>query len=99
MPTYMYKCDNCGMQFEKFQKFSDKALKRCPECNKGAVRRVIEPSAIVFKGSGWYATDHRSASGQNSKKKDEGAGEKTEKKDKKAEKVEKAEKKETSAHP
>jgi putative FmdB family regulatory protein len=59
MPVYAYRCENCGVQFEKVQKFTDKALTRCPECRKGTVRRVVQPSAIVFKGSGWYATDSR----------------------------------------
>ncbi|MBI3243725.1 MAG: zinc ribbon domain-containing protein [Chloroflexi bacterium] len=62
MPLYAYQCDNCGIQFERLQKFSDKPIKRCPECNKSAVRRVIQPSGIVFKGSGWYKTDSRSSS-------------------------------------
>ena len=62
MPLYAYKCDNCGVQFDRMQKFSDKPIKRCPECSKSAVRRVIQPSGIVFKGSGWYKTDSRSSS-------------------------------------
>ncbi len=63
MPTYTYHCDTCGVTFEKVQKFTDKALTRCPECRKGSVRRVLQPPAIVFKGSGWYKTDHRSSGG------------------------------------
>lgn len=70
MPMYAYRCQSCGIQFEKQQKFTDKALTRCPECRKGTVKRLLQPSAIVFKGSGWYATDHRSASGQSAAKKD-----------------------------
>ena len=62
MPLYAYRCDNCGVEFERTQKFTDKPIKRCPECNKSAARRVIQPSGIVFKGSGWYKTDSRSAS-------------------------------------
>jgi putative FmdB family regulatory protein len=53
MPTYAYRCDNCGVEFERVQKFSDKPLTRCPEC-KGKVRRVPQAAGIVFKGSGWY---------------------------------------------
>ncbi len=71
MPTYSYRCDNCGVRFDKFQKFSDKPLKRCPECGQATVRRVLQASAIVFKGSGWYATDNRSPSGQGKAKKGE----------------------------
>ena len=84
MPVYAYRCQSCGIEFEKQQKFTDKALTRCPECRKGTVKRLLQPSAIVFKGSGWYATDHRSASGQSSAKKDtseSGNAEKTEKSD------------------
>ncbi len=63
MPVYTYRCENCGVQFERFQSFSDPMLTRCPECNKKALRKVYTPVGIVFKGSGFYATDHRSASG------------------------------------
>ncbi len=66
MPTYTYRCQSCGVVFDKVQKFSDKALTRCPECRTGAVHRIPQPPAIVFKGSGWYSTDHRSPSGQSS---------------------------------
>lgn len=63
MPIYTYHCDSCGIQFERTQKFSDAPLTRCPECNKKSLRKVYTPVGIVFKGSGFYATDHRSASG------------------------------------
>lgn len=63
MPIYIYRCDNCGVQFERQQKFSDPPLTRCPECDKKALRKVYQPVGIVFKGSGFYATDHRSPSG------------------------------------
>ena len=65
MPIYTYRCDNCGVQFERQQKFSDQPLTRCPECSKKALRKVYQPVGIVFKGSGFYATDHRSPSGSN----------------------------------
>ena len=65
MPIYTYRCENCGVQFERRQKFSDDPLKRCPECSKKSLRKVYTPVGIVFKGSGFYATDHRSASGAN----------------------------------
>jgi putative FmdB family regulatory protein len=67
MPIYTYRCENCGVQFERQQSFHDEALKRCPECNKNKLRRVITPSGIVFKGSGWYATDSKSKSSSASK--------------------------------
>ena len=63
MPIYTYRCDNCGVQFERQQKFSDLQLSRCPECSKKALRKVFTPVGIVFKGSGFYSTDNRSPSG------------------------------------
>ncbi len=63
MPVYTYRCESCGIQFDRTQKFSDQALTRCPECGKKALRKVYTPVGIVFKGSGFYATDHRSPSG------------------------------------
>ena len=76
MPIYTYRCENCGIQFEKHQSFSDQPLTRCPECSKNALRKVYLPVGIVFKGSGFYATDNRSPSGakraKSSEKSDEG---------------------------
>ena len=66
MPIYTYRCENCGVQFERRQKFSDDPLKRCPECSKNTLRKVYLPVGIVFKGSGFYATDNRSPSGNKS---------------------------------
>ena len=71
MPVYAYQCENCGVQFEKQQSFSDQPLLRCPECGKKTLRKVYQPVGIVFKGSGFYATDHHSPSGQSSKRADE----------------------------
>lgn len=65
MPIYTYRCENCGVQFDRQQKFSDPVLTRCPECNKKTLRKVYQPVGIVFKGSGFYATDHRSPSGSH----------------------------------
>ena len=61
MPTYVYACDSCGTQFERFQSFKDEPLRTCPSC-ASAVRRVFQPVGIVFKGSGWYVTDSRKSS-------------------------------------
>ena len=60
MPTYQYKCDDCGIVFERFQHFSEEPLTKCPEC-EGHVHRVIQPVGIIFKGSGFYVTDNRGA--------------------------------------
>ena len=65
MPTYQYRCTNCGRELEVVQKFSDAALTECPACG-GRLRKVFSPAAIVFKGSGFYRTDSRSGSGKSS---------------------------------
>jgi len=65
MPVYTYQCENCGVRFEHTAKFVDPPLTRCPECGKKSLRKVYLPVGIVFKGSGFYATDHRSPSGQS----------------------------------
>ncbi len=67
MPVYTYRCDSCGVQFEKHQSFNDVPLKTCPECRKKSLRKVITPTKIIFKGSGFYATDHKSSSGSASR--------------------------------
>ncbi|KPL83759.1 FmdB family transcriptional regulator [Thermanaerothrix daxensis] len=63
MPVYTYRCENCGVQFERNQRFSDPPLSWCPECGKKSLHKVYAPVGIIFKGSGFYATDHRSPSG------------------------------------
>ncbi len=65
MPIYTYRCQSCGIEVTKTQSFSASPLRQCPKCHSGQVRRVLQSSAIVFKGSGWYSTDHRSASDQS----------------------------------
>lgn len=63
MPTYEYVCDACQHQFELFQSITAEPQKKCPECGKHKLRRLIGPgAAIVFKGSGFYKTDYRSES-------------------------------------
>lgn len=71
MPIYTYRCETCGVQFDRHQSFNDQPLTTCPECNKKSLRKVIAPVGIVFKGSGWYATDHKSPSGLRSAAKSE----------------------------
>jgi putative FmdB family regulatory protein len=66
MPIYTYRCDHCGVQFDHRQSFNDEPLKTCPECDSDTLRKKFQPVGIVFKGSGFYATDHRSPSGQTS---------------------------------
>jgi len=60
MPTYQYACPDCGFEFEKQQKFTDDPIKRCPNCGKKHVYRVVSKVAVTFKGSGWYITDSKS---------------------------------------
>ncbi|MBV8720062.1 MAG: FmdB family transcriptional regulator [Chloroflexi bacterium] len=60
MPTYTYTCTACNDLIEKRQSFSDPPLTTCEQCG-GALRKVIHPVGIVFKGSGWYITDSRSS--------------------------------------
>jgi putative FmdB family regulatory protein len=61
MPTYAYRGTACAHEFETYQSFSEDPLNECLECG-GPVRRVIQPTGIVFKGSGWYITDSRTSS-------------------------------------
>jgi putative FmdB family regulatory protein len=63
MPVYTYRCESCGVQFERQQSYSDAPLKVCPECRKRSLKKVISPVRIVFKGSGFYSTDNKSPSG------------------------------------
>ncbi len=74
MPVYDYKCQSCGQQIEKIQKFSDPPLTRCETCG-GPLVKLLSPPALVFKGSGWYITDY-SRKGKSK----EGADASTEKK-------------------
>jgi putative FmdB family regulatory protein len=61
MPTYEYICENCEHQFEKYQSIKAKPIRKCPECGKLSVQRLIGAGAgIIFKGSGFYQTDYRS---------------------------------------
>ena len=76
MPLYEYQCEKCGHRFEKIQKFSDKMVKKCPDCG-GRVEQMVSAPAVQFKGSGWYVTDYANKShapssdgGKDSKKDD-----------------------------
>lgn len=71
MPTYDYKCDDCGYAFEKFQRFSEDRLTDCPECGRATLRRLFGTgAAVLFKGSGFYETDYRSDSYKDAAKKE-----------------------------
>jgi putative FmdB family regulatory protein len=75
MPTYEYRCRDCGHTFDAVQAMVDDALTVCPVCG-GELRKVFAPPAISFKGSGFYATDHGKKSKSSGEKSGEGAGEK-----------------------
>ena len=66
MPVYVYRCASCGHQFERHQFFQDEPLKICPSCRKKTLKKVITPTKVIFKGSGFYSTDNKSPSGEKS---------------------------------
>ena len=75
MPTYDYKCEACGHAFEKFQPISAPPIRKCPECGKNQVKRLIGTGAgLIFKGGGFYQTDYRSDSYKAEAKKETGSG-------------------------
>src|SRR5437868_7979391 len=76
MPTYEYKCFACGHTFERFQSITAEPIKRCPECGKAKVRRLMGTGAgLIFKGSGFYTTDYRSEGYKEKAKAEAGGGE------------------------
>jgi putative FmdB family regulatory protein len=80
MPLYEYQCKKCQHRFEKIQKFSDRPVKKCPECG-GAVEQLLSAPAVQFKGTGWYVTDYAKKSSSQTPS-NGGSSEKTEKSDK-----------------
>ena len=80
MPTYQYRCTECGTELEAVQKFTDPALTECPEC-AGSLRKIFNAVGVVFKGSGFYRTDSRSGKGANGEAKPDKAKSETAKSD------------------
>ncbi len=81
MPTYEYECQSCLHTFEEFQSITAPPLEKCPKC-KGPLRRLIGGGgAIIFKGSGFYATDHRSEDYKKKAKKESASTEVKKKKE------------------
>jgi len=70
MPTYEYKCKDCGYKFEQFQNMSDKPLKKCPHCGGKVERLIGTGGGLIFKGNGFYETDYRSESYKKAEKAD-----------------------------
>ena len=59
MPIYEYRCESCGKELEKIQKFSDPPLRECPACGKETLQKLVSASSFRLKGSGWYVTDFK----------------------------------------
>jgi putative FmdB family regulatory protein len=78
VPLYEYQCKKCKHKFEKIQKFSDRPIKKCPECGS-PVEKIMHAPNVQFKGSGWYVTDY---GGKSDKSKSDDASEKGSEKDK-----------------
>lgn len=71
MPTYDYECGSCGHTFEQFQSIKAASLKKCPQCGRNTLKRLIGAGAgLIFKGSGFYITDYRSDSYKKAAKAD-----------------------------
>ena len=79
MPLYEYECKKCHHRFEKIQKFSDRMVRKCPDCG-GPVEQMISAPAVQFKGSGWYVTDYAKKSSAQSSS--DGSGKDSKKEDK-----------------
>lgn len=62
MPTYEYICTHCKHTFEALQAMTDKPLSKCPKCSKKVKRLISSGAGLIFKGSGFYATDYRKPS-------------------------------------
>ncbi len=75
MPTYEYKCNNCGYVFEEFQGINDEPIKICPKCGGSVSKKISAGVGLIFKGSGFYITDYKrkgsSKNGSNSATKSE----------------------------
>lgn len=68
MPTYDYRCTNCGHEFEEFQSISAEPLKVCPKCNQETLKRVLGGGAgMIFKGEGFYLTDYKKSESKQKK--------------------------------
>lgn len=64
MPIYVYRCDDCSQVHEAMQKLSDAPLRCCPACGHEALRKLIAPAGIIFKGSGFHKNDYASSGGR-----------------------------------
>ena len=65
MPFYEYQCKQCGFEIEVLQKISDSPLKKCEQCGKSTMKKLVSVSAFRLKGGGWYETDFKSGNKKN----------------------------------
>jgi putative FmdB family regulatory protein len=87
MPTYGYRCDSCGHEFEVLQKITDAPLATCPKCS-GKLRKKVYATGVIFKGSGYYTTDYKNGAKSTDSDSSNGSGAGSEKaSDKPAEKA------------
>ncbi len=75
MPIYEYRCEACGHQDEHLQKLSEPTLELCPACGKHAYKKQLSAAGFQLKGSGWYATDFKTAAKKAADKKPEAKAE------------------------
>ena len=61
MPFYEYQCSSCGHRHEELQKISDGPLRKCPDCERNTLKRLVSAPAFRLKGGGWYETDFKGA--------------------------------------
>jgi len=87
MPTYEYRCKACAFKFERFQRMTDDPVKICSECGGEVERLISAGGGILFKGNGFYVTDHRSESYKKKAKEEGGVSVKEDKKEKSSTKV------------
>jgi putative FmdB family regulatory protein len=75
MPTYEYRCEHCGSEFERFGRMSDPPVETCPSCGKEAARKLSAGAGLLFRGSGFYITDNRGEGYRKAAESDRAGGE------------------------
>ena len=89
MPTYEYECNSCHHRFEKFQGMAEEPIRTCPACGEQVRRLISGGGGVLFKGNGFYITDHRSESYKKKEKEEKGLPPKKDDKKEKKDKVSK----------
>jgi putative FmdB family regulatory protein len=93
MPTYEYRCAECGNEFEQFGRMSDPPVQECPNCHAQAQRKISGGAGLVFKGSGFYITDYRGEGYKKAAESDKAGGSPPSSSDTKSDSAPKAESK------